>query len=177
MTVLLPIVLQQLGLNELSLQSINAYAEKQGGQEFNREDAAFWYAQNLPTRILMTAFYPTILSASGILQLIVAIENMILSLLFLYLLRRSVLAFKFYLEDLYLWFYLLITWLILGAMMYNTGLAARQKWMFMPILLVLVIRYMKRRYKPPQALCRKFENPRCSVRKSNLTLSDRMESD
>lgn len=96
----------------------------------------------------MTAFYPTILNASGILQLIVAAENLLLSFLFLYLLRHSLLVFKFYKEDAHLWVYMLISWGILGAIMYNSGLAARQKWMFIPVLLILVIRYMKRRQTP-----------------------------
>lgn len=143
-TFVLPVVLQKVGLEDFSGESLNYLVEFHGKQAFRRDDAAFWYSQALPTRLLMTAFYPTVLSASGLLQLVVAVENLFLSYLFIRLIFQSRFPFNIRKEDLHFWVYMLVSWGVLGAIMYNSGLAARQKWMFIPILLVLVVRYTKR---------------------------------
>jgi len=138
----MPLVQTKLGLPDLSADSIRDFSDLRGRMAIRRDDAAFWYSQSIPVRVLMTAFYPTIFSASGILQYIVAIENVFLTVLFLMLCWLSIYKLHFHREDMHLWVYTMVTWVMLGTLMYNTGLAARQKWMFIPVILFLAMKYI-----------------------------------
>ena len=137
-----PLVATMLNLPDFSADTLAGFIEERGKQADRRDDAAFWYSQSVPVRILMTAFYPTLLSASGILQLIVAAENIILTLMFAALCWMSMARFRLYQEDIHFWAYTMLTWFILGSIMYNSGLAARQKWMFVPVFLFLALKYL-----------------------------------
>lgn len=139
--VMLPILTQRLGLVDLSNDSLTDYVSRQGGSVLNRDDGAFWYSQPLPVRWMMTAFYPTILSASGFMEFGVALENIVLMGFFGFLLWRTRFMTRFQREDLHLVLLMLGIWIMLGSLMYNSGLAARQKWMFMPIMLYLALKY------------------------------------
>lgn len=141
---LAPVVATTIGIADLSVNSVSEFAEKRGSFASSRDDAAFWYQQPVPVRMLMTIFYPTPLSASGIVQMIVALENLILLTLTGILLWHSKFMSNLHREDFHLLFYFMISWIILGSIMYNTGLASRQKWMFVPILLFLAMKYMGR---------------------------------
>src|SRR3546814_10038846 len=48
----------------------------------------------------------------------------------------------------FMWFYCLMTWLILAITTANLGIAVRQKWMFAPLLIYLFISLLARDPQP-----------------------------
>src|SRR3546814_14830792 len=56
----------------------------------------------------------------------------------------------------FMWFYCLLTWVVLAITTAYLGIAVRQKWMFAPILLYLFISMLS---KSRQPLVRRTPNP------------------
>ena len=144
---LIPYVADSLNIGSVSTETVTDYLDNTTKAAFTRDDAAFWYAQSFPVRFLMTAFYPTIFSFSGLLEFIVAMENLFLTGAFLLTIFYGVGKGRARKEDIHLIVYMVLVWAILAAIMYNTGLAVRQKWMFMPIILFLFLKYQGSNYE------------------------------
>jgi hypothetical protein len=144
---LIPYVAETLNIASVSTETVTDYLDNTSKAAFTRDDAAFWYSKSFPERFLMTAFYPTIFSFSGPLEFIVAMENMFLTSAFLISVFYGVGKGRVLKEDIHLIVYMVLVWAILAAIMYNTGLAVRQKWMFMPIILFLFLKYQGSNYE------------------------------
>ncbi len=98
----------------------------------------------LPMQMFYYAFMPFFIGAGGLLGLVASIENFFLMMIVVVslpgLTRRSST-----LQPQVKWFYLvfaLVLWVVFAMTTANTGLALRQKWMFMPMLLLLCLSYM-----------------------------------
>lgn len=137
-----PFIAAKLGLPDLSLESIQSYSELRELDIDRRDDAAFWLTKPVPLRIWMTMFFPSVLSAQGPFEMAVALENLVLLAFAAILVWKSRFMTRIFREDIHLWVYLFAAWVELGAFMYNSGLAARQKWMFAPILIFLSLKYI-----------------------------------
>ncbi len=95
------------------------------------------FAQQLFTYM----FRPVIFEVNSITTFAAALDNTILLYLFIlgfvFTFRRK---HKIYNDNrVFMWVYALIAWLVLATTTANLGISLRQKWMFTPILIYLLI--------------------------------------
>ena len=99
-------------------------------------------AMSPPAQLGTYLFRPFPFEAQGFAQLAASVENATLLLLFIagiFSLWRRRKTRKAQVNRLALWAYSLGAWAILGITTANLGIAARQKWMFVPVLVYLLI--------------------------------------
>lgn len=141
-------VQQYIGLEEASLNSVTDYID--GRQELNlgRGSSVDIASMSYPMQIFTYVFRPLPFEAHNAVALITSLENTILLFLFLYILVKSKFNFRPFIQGKNLWLftYALLTCSILAMTTANLGIATRQKWMFMPVLLYLLI-YVYHDYK------------------------------
>lgn len=98
----------------------------------------------LPLQMFFYAFGPLIIGASGLMGMLASIENAFL--LFVILLSVSkMIRGKSTIVPVARWFYLFFTlmlWVVFATTTANLGISLRQKWMFMPMLLILCMSYL-----------------------------------
>ena len=98
---------------------------------------------NLPTQMVVYSFGPMFIGANGILGLVASIENVFL----LFVVATAVIRIfrgRSSLSPTVKWFYLFFSlslWMIFAMTTANLGIALRQKWMFMPMLLIFCLSY------------------------------------
>ena len=119
-----------------------AQSSSLGGSAVNLSD------MSPPLRVLNYAFRPTLLEARSITYLISAIDNLIISWIFLYLVLSSIFSTQKRSQGInnttFLYAYIAVMWMVLGMTTANLGIAQRQKWMFMPALIILYAEYQLR---------------------------------
>ena len=86
-------------------------------------------------------FRPLPFDANSVLALFTSFENTILLFLFIYIIYKSKFKFGTFVEGKHTWLlmYAFLTCTMLALTTANLGIATRQKWMFMPILIYLLI--------------------------------------
>lgn len=111
-------------------------------------------SMNVPARMFTYAFRPLFIDAAGMLGLVVSFENLALLLIFIlsmiHLAKRPLILPNF--ETMFFMLFCLVSWLLLANTTANLGIAVRQKWMFMPMLLMLMMSSIagsSARYWPP----------------------------
>lgn len=122
-------------LNELVeyRQSVNV----DGGSSVNIAD------MNIVMRLFSFMFRPLFFDAGGLLGLVASFENFLFLGLSLMCVVRAW-SYRSALPSTAFWFfavYIFLSWLMLANTTANLGLALRQKWMFMPMLVLFVISY------------------------------------
>ena len=107
---------------------------------------------NLPQQLVTYLFRPSLLDARDFLMVAAALENAVIMFIFfagilsLFQGRQSGLGEN----RIFMWTYALAVWVILAATTANSGIALRQKWMFLPMLIFLLISVLGRRvYRKP----------------------------
>lgn len=98
----------------------------------------------LPVQMFYYAFMPFFIGAGGMLGLVASIENAFLMLI-VGVSLKGMNRRPSSLQPQVKWFYLvfaLVLWVIFAMTTANTGIALRQKWMFMPMLLIFCLSYM-----------------------------------
>jgi hypothetical protein len=141
----LKFVMSYIGLNELSQfeqfddlveyrQSVNTH----GGSSIDISNMI------LPEQMFYYAFMPLFSGAGGLLGLVASIENVFLMMVVVISIP-SIIRRSSTLKPQVKWFYLalaLVLWIIFAISTANTGLALRQKWMLIPMLLLFCLSYM-----------------------------------
>tara|TARA_R110002012_G_scaffold321641_1_gene550304 strand:- start:3929 stop:5065 length:1137 start_codon:yes stop_codon:yes gene_type:complete len=101
----------------------------------------------LPVQMFYYAFMPLFIGAGGLMGLIASIENAFLTVIVVmsipHIIRKPP-TIQPQVRLMYLLF-ALVLWVIFAMTTANTGLALRQKWMFMPMLLLFCIAYLPAR--------------------------------
>lgn len=139
--VLLKFATEYAGLDEISVSATSDYFDSRQGINNHGGGGIDTSSMSLPLKIFSYMFRPLPFEANSFITLIASIENSILLLLFIYLFYSSKSRLKLLILDKRLW---LTTYIVLASIMLsyglsNLGIAARQKWMFMPILIHLLI--------------------------------------
>ena len=103
--------------------------------------SVFAHFRKFPFEVFTYIFRPLPFEAHSAVALVTSLENTILLLLFLYIVFKTKFNFRSFVQDKNLWLlsYVFLTCTILAMTTANLGIASRQKWMFMPILLYLLI--------------------------------------
>ena len=140
---------------DASIQELNEVVEYrqsvnlEGGSSINIGE------MNVAMRMFAFVFRPMFVDASGALGLVVSIENLLFIGLAALAIKRSM-RNRSNLPRVTFWFatmFVALSWILLGNTTANMGLALRQKWMFLPMLLILFLSYAP-------AIKRKLTSPR-----------------
>lgn len=118
-------------------------------QEYNTEGGLGLDIANMsiPVRMFSYVFRPLFLDGGGALGLVVSVENLILLLIAIATVRACLKKRKTMLPKFTWWFmllFVLISLLILSNTTANLGIAMRQKWMFLPMFLLVCFSYLGR---------------------------------
>ena len=140
--IVVPFAMDFAGLGrDASSTDVVSYIEQR--QMYNQEGGSGIdiSSMSLPMQLFTYLFRPLPFEATSIFALISSLDNLILLFLFAagavsMLLRRQ--------TDLvgnraFMWFYCFLAWIILAMTTANMGISLRQKWMFAPILIFLLI--------------------------------------
>lgn len=133
--------------NGASVVGIVAYIEERQGYNTEGGLGIDIASMSLPVRMLTFLYRPLFIDGGGLLGLSISIESSILLMLtiaavYLWFKRR-----KSALQGFTWWFlviFALVSWFILANVTANLGIAMRQKWMFVPMILILCFSYIGR---------------------------------
>lgn len=141
-------VQQYVGLEEASLDSVGSYIDGRQGVNSQGGSSLDIASMSYPMQMFTYVFRPLPFEASSAVALVTSLENTILLFLFIYILFKSKFNLRPFIHDKNLWLltYVFLTCTILAMTTANLGIATRQKWMFMPVLLYLLI-YSFHNYK------------------------------
>ena len=145
---LVPFALEYAGVGAVvNVESLTEYIDKR--QTYNMEggggiDIA---SMSLPMQLFTYLFRPVLFEARSVFALAAAVDNFILLGLFIFggiaLLRGR--KTRLGENRVFMWAYALSAWLILAMTSANLGIAVRQKWMFAPMLIFLLISVLGRK--------------------------------
>ena len=166
-----PLATKYVGLKIASPVDVYKYIERrqdhfklgslsEGGGTGSNYDIA---AMSPPMQLFTYMFRPLLFDAHNAFAFFTAIENMILLAFLIYTLKGVFVKKRQGPIYLFLWLFVLLAGLILSSMTGNLGIAARQKWMFMPFLIFLLF--------AGKAACQEKKLRRFLFRKTNPELS------
>jgi hypothetical protein len=147
---LFPFLLIYSGLQNLeNIESLKYYIEERQSYNMDGGGGIDISSMSLFEQLFAYMFRPSIIEVNSIYSAVAAFDNMILLLLFI---TGCFAILKGKLSNLgenkvFLWIYVLITWVILAITTANLGISLRQKWMFAPMLIFLLISVIGRRRK------------------------------
>lgn len=141
-------VQQYVGIEESSLDSVSEYIDKRQDSNLGGGSSLDIASMSYPMQVFTYIFRPLPFEAHSAVALVTSLENTILLFLFIYILFKSKFNLRPFIYDKNLWLftYVFLTCTILAMTTANLGIATRQKWMFMPVLLYLLI-YSFHNYK------------------------------
>lgn len=134
-------VQEYTGLEDASIEGVTDYYDSRS--DLNMDGGSSINTSNMPLLIKMFSyiFRPFPFEAHSLIAFIASIENSILFLTFIYITYKARRYFNLIVksENLWLLLYTIITWIMLSYGLKNLGIAARQKWMFMPVIIYLLL--------------------------------------
>lgn len=143
--IILPFALRYAGVGE-TIDAVNLAEYVEQRQSYNTEggggvDIA---SMSLPMKLITYMFRPFIFEVNSAFTLAAAIDNLILLYLFIMGSRSVFFRKKSGLGESrsFMLAYSLLTWITLSMTTANLGIALRQKWMFAPFLIFLLISVM-----------------------------------
>lgn len=139
---LVPFALQYAGVSEPnSAEAVIGYMESRQGANMEGGSSVDIASMSLPMKLFTYVFRPSVLEARNIFTLAAAVDNLILLYLFIvggYALVKK--KAKIFTENRkFMWLYVALAWFVLAMTTANLGIAVRQKWMFVPMLMFLLI--------------------------------------
>ena len=139
---IVPFALEYAGVSDpSSSEGLMDYVENR--QSYNMEGGGGVDIANmsLPLQLFTYMFRPIIFEARSITALAAAIDNLILLYLFIVgvyaLIKKR--SQNFTGNRKFMWVYVILAWVVLAMTTANLGIAIRQKWMFAPMLIFLLI--------------------------------------
>jgi len=148
-------VQQYVGLDEASVESISTYVDARQSSNLEGGSSIDLQSMSYPVQVFTYIFRPLPFDANSALALFTSIENTILLILFLYVLFKNKFRLNYFIEGKNTWLliYAFLTCSMLAITTANLGIATRQKWMFMPILIYLLV-YTFYQFKESQRIGR-----------------------
>lgn len=141
-SIMVPIALEYTGVGtDAGADELVSYVEQR--QQMNREGGSSIdiASMSVQMRMFTYLFRPLPTEANSIFSLAASIDNVILLSLFIIGIWNMLVRRKRPLvgNRAFLWIFSLLSWFLLASTTANLGLAVRQKWMFAPFLLFLLI--------------------------------------
>ncbi len=148
--VLIPFGLQYAGVDDSSNpESVMEYIEERQGHNLDGGSSLDISSMSLPMQLVTYLIRPLPFEAHNFFALLASMDNVILLVMLLASIKP--LFFKKLPHELqahnrtFLWVYVFVSWAILSMTTANLGIAMRQKWMFVPVLMFLLISLMGKR--------------------------------
>lgn len=140
--IIIPFAWQYAGLGDAeNATDIEEYIDQR--QSYNLEGGSSLdiSSMSLPMQLFTYLFRPLPFEANSIFALFASIDNIILLFLAVWGIKAIAKKSKPSVESsrIFLWSYVLIAWLIFATTTANLGIAMRQKWMFLPCLIFLLL--------------------------------------
>lgn len=152
-------VQQYIGLDDANIESLDSYVQTR--QSYGQDTGSYVDISSMsyPMKMFTYSFRPLPFEAHSAVALISSLENTILLLLFIYIIFKSKFNLKPFIENRNLWLftYVFLVWSILAMTTTNLGIATRQKWMFMPVIIYLLI-YVFYEYKLKSVKTKKLDS-------------------
>lgn len=140
--VMVPFALEYAGVSDpSSSEAFMDYVENR--QSYNMEGGGGVDIANmsLPMQLFTYMFRPIIFEARSVTALAAAFDNLIILYLFIVgsysLIKKK--RGEFTENRKFMWIYVILAWIVLSMTTANLGIAIRQKWMFAPMLIFLLI--------------------------------------
>lgn len=142
--VLVPLGLNYAGIGEdAGSDEIMTYIEGRQGYNLSGGSSVDIASMNLPMKLFTYMFRPLPFEANSIFSLLASVDNIILLFLFIVgmnaALRKPLPRHLVDHNRIFMWIYCFLAWAILAMTTANLGIAMRQKWMFAPMLIFLLI--------------------------------------
>lgn len=138
---LVPFALDYAGVKGTDTEALMSYVEGRQGYNMQGSGAVDIAAMSLPMQLFTYLFRPVIFEARNPFGLAAAIDNLILLALFVFgvwaMLQKRRRSHRE--NRVFLWGYALLAWTVLAMTTANLGIALRQKWMFVPMLILLFL--------------------------------------
>ncbi|ENV86245.1 hypothetical protein F940_01558 [Acinetobacter radioresistens NIPH 2130] len=146
-----------VGLEEGSYDDVSAYVGQRQELNLSGGSSIDIASMSYPMQMFTYVFRPLPYESHSLLAFINSLENSLFLFLFLFLLYKSKINLKFLFDNnnLLLLIYTLLVWSILAMTTANLGIASRQKWMFMPILIYFLIYGMAKVNESSSTMSRK----------------------
>jgi hypothetical protein len=138
---MVPFAINYTGLSQVSIYEVSQFIEAR--QSYNQDGGGGIdiSSMSLPVQLFTYAFRPLPFEVSSLTQLAASLDNLLLLVLSMSALWGVLNGRR--LSQVPGWIFMLSftlgCWLILAVTTANLGIAVRQKWMFMPMLIVLLI--------------------------------------
>jgi hypothetical protein len=138
---LISFVLQYTGIDRVNSVGLMAYVDQRQAYNMDGSGGVDIANMSLPMQMFTYMFRPIIFEVATLFDFVAAMDNLILLCLFavggwaLLCGRRSGLNES----RVFMWTYALLAWLMLAMTTANIGISLRQKWMFVPMLIFLLI--------------------------------------
>lgn len=146
-----PFALKYAGLGELG-QGVNFMDYIEERQEYNQDGGGGIDISSMspPMQLFTYVFRPLPFETHSFAALAASFDNIILILIFLlgifgYFMYRKNIKIDPQENRMFMWIYSLSAWVILAITTANLGISVRQKWMFVPVLVFLLISMMAKR--------------------------------
>ncbi|MFT0547429.1 hypothetical protein ACMHYO_13990 [Allopusillimonas ginsengisoli] len=141
-TIMVPIALEYTGVGaDVSAAELVSYVEQRQQMNHDGGSSIDIASMGVPMQLFTYLFRPLPMEANSLFSLAASADNVILLFLFIVGVWNMLIRRKRPLAGnrAFLWLFSLLSWFILASTTANLGLAVRQKWMFAPILLFLLI--------------------------------------
>ncbi|OJH06702.1 MAG: hypothetical protein AOY29_05895 [Alcanivorax borkumensis] len=153
---LVPLGLNYAGVGEdAGADDVMQYIEGRQGHNLKGGGAVDISSMSPPVQMFTYLFRPTLIEARNLFSLAAALDNTILLFLFIAggwaILKKPLPPHLLAHNRMFLWIYSLCAWLILAMTTANLGIALRQKWMFAPMLIFLLISVVGRSRYPAES--------------------------
>lgn len=139
---LIPFALNYAGVgNDLSAQGLDNYLSKKQGHNLAGGSSLDISSMSLPMKMFTYVFRPLPFEAHNVTALLASIDNVLLLLLFVAgakRLRSPKIKYD-HANRSFMWCYAIGSLIILSLTTANLGIAMRQKWMFLPMLIYLFL--------------------------------------
>jgi hypothetical protein len=138
--VAIPFLLIYVGIgNQISQDSLQIFIEARQNSNLDGGSSVNISSMSFPLQIVTYLFRPFPFEAYSITTLLSSVDNLILLLIFLLGAIKGLKINISFRSSVFLWSYSLCALIILAMTTANLGIAVRQKWMFIPMLIYLFI--------------------------------------
>ncbi|MGB3290163.1 MAG: hypothetical protein WBA83_12900 [Burkholderiaceae bacterium] len=148
---LVPFALTYAGLGDASgTDDILSYVEQRQSLNTQGGSSVDIASMSLPLQLFSYLFRPLPYEAGSIFGLAASMDNVVLVFLALAGTTQIIKHRRHKLvgNRAFMWFYCLLSWLVLAITTANLGIAVRQKWMFAPLLIYLFISMLGQSRRP-----------------------------
>lgn len=141
-TAMVPFVMKYVGLEDAQSSSdIDGFISQKQNNNLDGGSSLDISSMSLPMKLFTYLYRPLPFEANSITTFAASLDNIFIILISWLGIQALIKKRRpsVYVNRLFLWVYLFLTWVILAETTANLGIAVRQKWMFAPVLIFLIL--------------------------------------